>query len=493
MKSRPNLLFITSDQHSQRITGCYGDQTVETPNLDALANKGVVFDNAYCPAPISAPCRASLLTGQHPSKQKCWTISDILPSDILTFPHALGAANYKPVLIGRMDAIGPDQRHGYVERYIGEHSSIWVGAADDHKLGILDNANMGSQVSVQKSGIGQSSYEVKDHEVTDSAIDYLHQIANQRKNGDNDPFTLSVGYILPHSPYVCSKEQFNKYKERVRMPKIPISKNEHAYPAWWRQFNNFNDLSSKEILRARAAYYGLITTMDDNIGRLIKTLEELGLSENTLVIYSSDHGDHVGERGFWGKLTLYDESVKIPLIISWPGVLPENERRSQIVNLVDIGPTILEALNAPSLPNAQGHSFLSVGIDKSSHWINQTFSEYCTDGMHAKWLGLTPVQQRMVRYEEWKLIYYHGDRPQLFNLEKDPTETMDLAEDEKSKSVRDALVEMVLSNWEPKLIAAEMTAKYSDKKILSAWAEKQKPDNSERWEIKEEDNWLETK
>ena len=135
MTDQPNILFIMSDQHAPRVTGCYGDEIVRTPNLDKLAAKGTTFDNAYTPSPLCVPARMSFLTGKYPSSQNCWTNSDSLASDLPTTAHSLGAAGYKPKLVGRLHSIGPDQMHGYEERFVGDHSTNWIGGFA-HTMGV---------------------------------------------------------------------------------------------------------------------------------------------------------------------------------------------------------------------------------------------------------------------------------------------------------------------------------------------------------------------
>ena len=139
MTTKPNLLFIFSDQHTQRVSGCYGDKIVQTPNLDRLAVNGVAFDNAYCPSPLCVPSRMSLLSGRYPSEQDVWMNDDFLPSDIPTFAHSLGASGYEPTIIGRLHSIGPDQLHGYTHREVGDHSPNWIGIGR-HNMGVLKGA-----------------------------------------------------------------------------------------------------------------------------------------------------------------------------------------------------------------------------------------------------------------------------------------------------------------------------------------------------------------
>jgi choline-sulfatase len=488
--SGPSLLFFMSDQHTQRVAGCYGDGVVRTPHLDRLAARGVVFDEAYCPSPICVPSRMSLLTGCHPASQECWTNGDLLASDRPTMAHALGAAGYRPVLVGRLHALGPDQLHGYAERDVGDHSPNWVGVPR-HDMGALDKTNDPFRDSLRKSGAGQSAYELHDADVIDGACARLEAIAARRRAGDGAPFSLTVGLMLPHQPYVARAEDYEPYVGKVGLPDLaaPDPAREHPYLRWWRDSTDTRHVTEAETLRARTAYYGLVTRLDAMIGRVLDRLEALGLAGDTLVVYTSDHGDQLGERGLWWKQTFYDESAKVPLVLAWPGRLPAGERRAQLVNLVDLAPTVLDALGAPPLPNADGRSFLGVARDADHPWADATVSEYCGDAAES-WAGATPVQQRMLRTRRWKLSYYHGDRPQLYDMREDPRETTDLAEDPRHAGIRDALVRRVLADWDPDRVARRMAARRRDKALLGAWARAVRPPDAYRWQLRMEDNWL---
>ncbi|HVL73003.1 MAG TPA: sulfatase-like hydrolase/transferase [Beijerinckiaceae bacterium] len=481
---RPNLLFIMSDQHAQRVAGCYGDPHGATPNLDRLAARGVTFDNAYCPSPICLPSRMSALTGRHPHRQSCWTNTDYLASDIPTMAHALGAAGYAPTLVGRMHALGPDQLHGYVRRTVGDHSPNWIGIPR-HDLGPLAKANDPYRASIERAGPGLSAYEVKDRDVAAAAIAALEDFARR----PDRPFALSVGFMLPHPPYVARAEDFSRFSGRVPDPAIPPGDPEHPWIAWWRENRGIADISMDEARRARTAYYALTWRMDAMVGAILGALESLGLSQNTLVVYTSDHGDHVGERGLWWKHTFFDESAKVPLILAWPGRLPEGERRGAVVNLVDLAPTVLDALGAPALPNADGRSFLAVARDEAAPWLDETFCEYCTDDT-PDWTGGMAVRQRMVRTGRWKLAYYHGYPPQLFDLADDPQERRDLAADPRHAGIRDALLARVLAGWDPLDVSRRMEARIRDKALIGAWGRAVDPRSEYLWEMRPEHNRL---
>ena len=480
-----NILFIFSDQHAAHVTGCYGDPVVRTPALDGLAAGGVTFDNACTTAPLCTPARMSMLTGQHSSRIGCWTNSDVLASDVPTHAHALGAAGLQTILMGRLHSIGPDQLHGYGERHVGDHSTNWVGGTA-HSLGVLDRTNEPFRVSIERSGAGQSSYEKKDRDVLAATLERLDTLATSAR-----PFAMTVGLMLPHQPYVCPKADFDAYRGKISMPRLSPPGDNSGHPCLraWREHTGSLDLPDDWQIRARTAYYGLTTAMDRMIGEILDRLERNGLAGDTLVIYASDHGDQLGERGLWWKQTFYEQSIRVPLIMRWPGRLPKGERRAQVVNLLDVAATMIDAAGAPPLPHGQGRSLLPVARDGDVPWLDETFAEYCTDGV-ARWTGGTPTQQRMIRHGPWKLVHYEGYRPQLFHLGDDPDEMDDLAGTSRCAPMRDALTARVLEGWNPREIAARMARKVGEKKLLSQWAKTVRPEESHLWEVRAEDNWL---
>ncbi len=490
MPRRPNLLLIMSDQHTQKIAGCYGDSVIATPNIDRLARRGVIFDNAYTTSPICVPARMSALTARHAFRQDCWTNTDYLASDVPTFMHALGAAGYAPALVGRLHALGPDQLHGYVARTVGDHSPNWIGIPR-HDMGVLTNTNEPERVSITRSGPGRSAYELKDVDVTAAAVAAIRDLGSRAGAAGDQPFALTVGLMLPHAPFVAAPADYARYKDRVGRATLPAAAPgaEHPWISWWRANREITAVPEDEEIRARAAYYGLVDRMDRMIGEILDALDAAGLAEDTLVIYTSDHGDQIGERGLWWKHSFFDESIKVPMILSWPGRLPAGARRGQIVNLMDLAATMLDALGAPALPDIDGRSFLAVARDGDTPWVDETFAEYCTDDTPV-WTGGMAVRQRMIRAGRWKLSYYHGYRPQLFDLATDPHELVDLATEDRHAAVRDALVARVLADWDPLEIDRRMRRRAAQKAVLGAWARATRPPSSHLWHLTPDQNEL---
>ena len=479
MPRPPNILLIVSDQHAQRVAGCYGDATGVTPHLDRLAAAGIVFDNAYCQSPICVPSRMSLATGLHPFRQQCWTNDDMLPSDVPTWAHLLGAHGYRTALIGRMHFIGPDQLHGFSEREIGDHSSNWPGIEGfDH--GMLKGTAGPSVVSVELSGPGCNAYDLKDRDTAAAAAAWLRDAARRR---DDNPFLLTVGFMLPHPPYVCDPEDYAAVADAVAPPHLPRPNAEHPWLAEWRAERDIAGLPQAAIMRARRAYHGLVRRMDRLIGELLATLHATGLAGETVVIYLSDHGDHLGERDLFWKHTFFDESTKVPLIVSAPSRLPRGIRRADIVGLVDIFPTLAELAGAPCDLKLDGRSLVPILTDAPPGPARgEAFSEYC-QGTADPWSTRTAVAQRMIRADGLKLNYYHGHPPELYDLVRDPAEQHDLAGDPAHAAERTRLEARVLAEWDPVAVLDRLQLQQGRGTVLRQWAGATHPAEQYRWSM----------
>lgn len=482
----PNLLFLFSDQHAAQVAGCYGDPLAETPALDQLASQGVTFDAAYCPSPLCGPSRMSMMTGRYPHRTGVWENEDALPDGTPTFAHSLGAAGLAPNLVGRLHSLGSDQLLGYSMREVGDHHANWAGVPRVD-MGPLEGTASPDRRSLKQSGVGQSPYEIKDEDVTDAALARLDTLAHEIANGQRERFAMTVGLMLPHAPFVTREDDFQRFDGRIGLaqPRQPSPDREHPWLAAWRTTCGIDDVSEAEELRARTAYYALVTAMDRMIGRILDKLEALELVEDTLVVYSSDHGEQIGAHGHWWKHTFYEASVRVPMILRWPAGLPAGQRRAQIVNLVDLTATLLDAMDAVPLPGTCGTSFLDVARDADTPWLNQTFSEYC-HGSRFAWGPPGTSQNRMVRSGRYKLCYYHGHPPQLFDLDDDPLEQNDLADCPIHATIRQTLTQKVLNGWNPSKIERKIEEALPAKEMLAAWAKETQPANQYLWPMRPE-------
>ncbi|MCM8530868.1 MAG: sulfatase-like hydrolase/transferase [Lentisphaeraceae bacterium] len=475
-KTKYNLLYIHSDQHTPYVMGCSGDKIVQTPNLDKIAKQGVLFENTYCPSPICTPSRMSILSGKHPYRNECWNNYHVLDSGAPTLAHSMGAAGYNPVLFGRMHSIGPDQLRGYTERYVGDHCSNFTESSDvDH--GELTGTTGPNRISLQKSGKGQNAYQVHDEDVFEELLDYVDNIDKAK-----GPFNLSVGLMLPHQPYVARKEDYELYEGKIPMPSVEDKYDDSLHPYFkeWRAKTGIKEVPKDEILRSKTAYYGLVTAMDRMIGDLLDRLEKNGLLENTLIVYSSDHGEQIGEHSLWWKQTFYEYAVKVPFIMSLPGVLPEGKKYTENVSSLDINASMLDILGCPKLPDSDGRSVMPIISNQA--WENTKYSEYCTDDGYI---------MRMIKEDNWKLNYYHGWPCQLFNLAEDPMEQKDLAAVADYQEIKQMLLAKLLEDWDPEYIKEKMALKKQENSLISDWAYSVNPSDQFRWKLLPEMDYLE--
>jgi choline-sulfatase len=486
MERRPNFLVIMADQHSPHLLGCAGHPVVRTPNLDRLAAQGVRFASAYCPFPLCVPSRMAFVSGQPPEATGARSNGCQLPSDVPTFAHALGAAGYETVLCGRMHFNGPDQHHGFERRLVGDVSRAWPGSSS-RNLGHIPTVTT-SQVApaVAIAGPGRAAYEGFDEAVTAAAVDYLRQ-RQERRNREEPhgrrPFCLVVGLVLPHNPYICARDLFEEYEALVEAPAIPPGYLETLHPAMrlWRQQRGVDTITPQQHRRARAAYYGLTTVLDRNVGRLLEALTESGAAGETAVVYTSDHGDMAGELGLWWKSSMYEGSVGVPLLWSWPGRFVQGRTVTAVTRLLDVAPTLTDLAGAPSLPHATGRSLLPWlrGAQPAAalpDWPDEAYAE-----MNAA-LGIPAM--RMLRRGPWKLVHFDGyPTPQLFHLEDDPHEVRDLGQDPALAGIRDRLLADALAGWSAPQLEATLARRARDREVLAAWGRALRPPQPAHWTV----------
>jgi len=471
MSDQPNFLVIMSDQHNPHVLGCSGDEVVKTPNMDALAESGVIFEHAYCQSPLCVPSRMSFLTAQQPFDIRVWTNSCILSSDITTFAHSLGAAGYETALIGRMHFVGADQWYGFEKRLVGSLTAVHLFGRGPGLTPPLSGATGQSRPAVTTAGPGRTAYQVYDEVVARTAAEYLRE----RARGNDRPFCTVVGFVLPHCPFVCPKEDWRYYYDRVTLPEVPEGYFEGLHPAikLWRRSRGIEDLTDEEIHRGRAGYYGIVTHLDRQLGVVMDALRQSGLDRNTVVIYTSDHGEMAGELGMWWKSSFYEGSVSVPLIVSCPERFEPGRRVDEIVSLIDIGPTLVDLAGGDPMPAAAGTSLVPLLNGEGVDWANEAFSE------HYSLNGVPPM--RMIRSGRWKLVHYEGCRPQLFDLETDPHEFNDLGEDDAYAQVRDELHRRLLSGWSADEMEGEIARCRRHHPLLHRWYERVRPPDRGQW------------
>jgi choline-sulfatase len=302
--------------------------------------------------------------------------------------------------------------------------------------------------------------------------------------------------MLPHQPYICNREDYQKYREKVKQPLVKGKKieNYHPYLQWWKRNTDSVEISEEENLRCKAAYCGLVSKLDNMIGEIITCLKNNKLFDDTIIIYTSDHGDQLGEHGLWWKQTFYEDSVKVPTIITFPKRLKSNIKLDKVINHYDVTATMLDLVEAPCLPRSKGKSFKKLLEENDYYWEDLAISEYCMDDsdfsnisgnlggrdIHAKSGG---VQNKMIRRGEWKLVFYAGYKAQFFNLKEDPNELFDRIEDNRCKEIREFLLNEIQIDWNPKSIHKRMIELKKDQILQHEWAKLTDPEDILRWEL----------
>jgi choline-sulfatase len=466
----PNLVLIMSDQHNPRVAGYAGDPVVKTPHLDRLARNGTAFRNVYCPYPLCVPSRMAFMTGQYPGDVNVWDNGSILSSDVPTFAHALGGAGYEAVLCGRMHFYGPDQFHGFERRLYGESDDLFTPEI----LGRGHNRTNGqTKYAVEVAGYGRTGAQAYDRNVTAEACSFIAGRAHSER-----PYCLVVGYFLPHNPLICSRDLFEHYLAALPLPRaMPDEYLSNLHPALrlWRERRGVDDLTPEQNHRGLAAYYGLVTELDRNIGRIVDAVSRSSGAEDTVVIYTADHGDNACERGMWWKSSYFDGAARVPLIVSDPKRFDRDRNVDRVASLIDLGPTVLDIAGAEPLPHVTGYSltgFLNAGGEPDD-WPDKIFCEYIGDH------GDKP--SCMIRSGPWKLMYYSEfDSFLLFNMEEDPNELNDLAADPSCRNVAQSLLGEIHARWSAKRMIDAYDRELRTRRVIDSCGHGAMPHDVER-------------
>ena len=447
---RPNVLVLMSDQHNPFVSSPYGHPFVRTPAIQALADRGVTFENAYCASPLCVPSRSAFLTGLPVHDLGAWDNSCPLPLTEPTWAHRLNAVGYATTLCGRMSIGGPNQMHGFAARIHPEMRPGNMGSSFPNWDAPI-KARPGTRERLETAGPGDTWQQEYDERVTNAAVTYLSDPA--RREG---PWAAVVGWFLPHTPLTVRSEHFDQYyPAHADQPNAAAKPIETVHPQSrrFREFLGADGLTAAQIERARAAYYGMVTFTDAQVGRVLEALESSGAGDNTLVIYTSDHGEMIGEHGLWWKSSFYEPSVRVPLIAAWPGWIEGGSRVETPVSLLDLTRTIVDVAGADA-DGIVGDSLLDPDLDEG----RAVFAEF---EAHA-----TDRPGRMVRRGRYKLNYYHGEPPELFDLQADPHEMTNLASEPAFADIRDDLFALVLEGWSPDDIYRRVRESQRRRRIL---------------------------
>ncbi len=448
---KPNIVLIMSDQHHKRAMSWAGHPYVKTPAMDRLASKGFSFRQTFCNYPLCGPSRAAFMTAQHPYENKVVTNTGEIRTDTPTFAHQFLASGYETVLSGRMHFVGIDQRHGFEKRLIGdvpESAHISAGWKLSNVLGELAGTAGMSKHGVEKSGPGRSGYLSYDEHVTKATVKFLE---DRKTNPSDKPYMMTVGYVMPHCPFVAESDDFYQYWDQLPTPQTSEESlgEQHPFTEELRRHWGVNPLPDAQTQkRTAAAYLGMVNHLDRQINAVVQAIEASGEADNTIIVYTSDHGEQLGEHGLWWKSTFYEGSIGVPLIIARPNDPRAGEETQANVSLMDIGPTLLDLAGLDPLPGASGKSFRCVLDGQEADWCDEVFAEQ-TKSMVGDAMSDVGFPQRMLKQGSWKYVYYHGMRPQLFNTTEDPNEEHDLWNDPAQADRIKAMHARVLQDWDP--------------------------------------------
>ncbi len=470
----PNILLILVDQLAPQALPTYGHPLVQAPHLRRLGEEGIVFDNAYCNVPICAPSHAALYSGKLPSRIGVYDNGAEFPASLPSFVHYLRILGYYTCVSGKMHFTGPDQLHGYEDRLTTDtcradfyYTPNWP--LEDTYMGQYDTS-LGKPAEVSEedrstifecSGGGADEILFAGLYTRSSGMDYdddavfqtVRRIYDYARDNETRPFCLTVSMIHPHDPYMASTEYWNRYDHNlIDLPTvglIPIEeRDEFSRRQHYITGMHELELTEEHIRTVRHAYYGMISYVDDKVGMLIQALEATRLLENTIVIFASDHGEMLGERGMFKKMSFFEWSIRVPLIVYSPHRFAPR-RISQNVSLMELFPSILDMATGEHpldlIEPVDGSSFLNLLNGNSDDWHNTILAEYTDVGAGRPWF--------MVKQGHHKLITDNLRMRMLFNLREDPNELVDRAGDPDYSSIEDKLAAVVSKEWS----AADLT------------------------------------
>lgn len=452
VNTKPNFLIVMADQLTARALPAYGNKVAITPHIDSLARAGMVFDSFYCNSPLCAPSRFSLMAGRLPSAIGAYDNASEFAAEIPTFAHYLRDAGYQTVLSGKMHFCGPDQLHGFEERLTTDIYPADFGWTPDWSHFEHRPAWYHTMDSVTQAGPCTRTNQIDfDDEVVYTSRQKLYDLARGR---DRRPFAMVVSMTHPHDPYTVPTPYWERYANvTIDMPRVQVPTEDlDPHSVRLRHVTGLSTavITEADVRAARRAYYGAVSYVDDQLGALLATLEESRLADNTVVILIADHGDMLGERGLWYKMTFFEPACHIPLIVHAPGRVAAG-RTAGAASLVDLLPTLAElaGITPERLePDLDGHSLVPQLLGGQGR--DEVIGEYLAEG------AIAPIV--MVRRGAMKFIHTPVDPDQYFDLSLDPDELRNLAGDPARRMEIEALRAEVRRRWDLALLDAKVRA-----------------------------------
>ncbi|MGR3715352.1 MAG: choline-sulfatase [Thermohalobaculum sp.] len=440
--SQPNILFVMADQMSAMAVPCYGHPVVKMPALSRLAAEGVVFENAYCNSPLCGPSRLSMMSGRLPSAVGAYDNASEFAASIPTFAHYLRRLGYLTCLSGKMHFAGPDQLHGYEERLttdIYPSDFGWTPNWGDPEAMVTFQ----DMQNVLETGPCARSLQLDyDEEAAYHAVRWIY---DQARSEAARPFMLTVSFTQPHDPYVALPEFWDLYDPaEIDLPKVPPIPLDEMDPHSRRVHEHYSVgkavVTDDVIRRTRQGYYASISYIDAKIAQLMTALERSGQADNTIVIFASDHGDMMGERGMYYKKSFFEWSLRVPLVFWAPGRFAPR-RVGEVVSLVDMVATFVNlGGGAPEdILATDGVSIAGLAAGGSDAAGRTIAAEFLAEGVFEPTF--------MLRAGRWKFCYSEIDPPVLYDMEADPLELDDVAADPEHAGVVEGFRQAARAQW----------------------------------------------
>lgn len=465
MPTQPNILIIQADQCAPQALPTYGHPIVKAPNIESLGNDGVVFERAYCNSPLCGPSRFSMLTGQLPSRTGVYDNAAEMPSHVPTFAHYLRHLGYQTILCGKMHFVGADQLHGFEERLttdIYPADFTWTPDWEEPEK-ILEWYH--TMFSVVTAGQCVAANDLDyDDEVAFTGVRKLHDLA---RSSDERPFCMVVSFTHPHDPFLVYPEHWNRYEHNaIDMPKVRPDFDEldaHSQRLLRCFAIDEYEITDEDVRNARHAYYAAISYIDDKVGELLRALEATGRAEDTIVIFTSDHGEMLGEHNLWYKMSWFEWSARVPLIVRAPEQFAPT-RVDAPVSLLDLLPTLVDfatdGMGTSWAAPVDGHSLLPLLHNNADAWGDQpVVGEYLAECVFSPSL--------LLRRGDYKFIHCPDDPDQLYNLADDPDELDNLAKQPAHADLVAQFREEVAERWDVAALRAEVVASQRHRHLVS--------------------------
>jgi arylsulfatase A-like enzyme len=464
-RRRPNVLLLCTDQQRFDALGCYGNDAIQTPALDAFAGEGALFERCYVQSPVCAPSRATFFTGLYPHNHGLWANGVALPPGRTFFTRLLADAGYDCGLIGKLHLAACEQGRTEPRQDDGLATFEW---AHDPDPGSPENAYH-RWLKVRHPDLHRLAFSASEHRSRGEAPfktlpaegHYSHWVAERaiafmrRERTPDQPFFLMANFFDPHHAFGAPEEYLARYRGVEIPPPVTGPAELDGKPAMQREASResyagfapgFQSYEAGEIAEIRRAYYAMVSLVDDEVRRILGCLDELGLRDDTLVVFTSDHGEMLGDHELLLKgPVMYDPAVRVPLMLRWPGVVPAGVRRDELVQWIDLPSTLMAAAGVPAPGQLQGSDLLPLAA-KSGPWTRDwALCEYRNSGHPYD----PPVHTTMLRQGRHKLVRWHGrggrePEGELYDLEADPSELVNLWADPGQARTRLRLTELLL-------------------------------------------------